>query len=118
MKTILSFLNFGRQHVDMIVRVIAHGMPGRGDLLEPTHVRLFQHAAHTEEMNLAPVLFCDASCLGGITLRWFVEISLLIVPFCHSAARIMAAHLQVERDGNLSGLLAQRRFPCLGAWKR
>ena len=106
-------LSLGRRlglHVHVVVRVIAELVSGRNQSFEPAHVGLFQHAAHAKIVDQSAALFGDAAGLDRISLRVGVEISLFVIPLHHPAFRIVAAHLQIERDRD-QRLVVERRGP-------
>ena len=106
-------LSLGRRlglHVDVIIRVIAEFVSGRNQSFEPRHVGLFQYAAHAKVVNQSSVLFRDPTGLDCVFLRVGVEVPFFKVPLHHPAFRIMAAHLQIERDRD-QRLVVKRRGP-------
>src|SRR6266850_2099193 len=83
-------------------------------LLQPLDIFLLQRPADDEEVDASAALLYSAGRFDGVRLRLRVEVALLIVPVrCFPGWKI-AAHLQVERDGNERFALAlcPERGPC------
>ena len=91
----------GRRDVDVIVGVVADRVAGGGDFLEPVDVLLFQYATDGEAVERHRRGLDAPARLDGVTLGFVVEIALFVVPVRLLPGREVAAHFQVERDGNL-----------------
>src|SRR5262249_42175718 len=94
--------------VDMVVSVIADGVPGQDEVLQPGDAGLFEGAADGEEMEDAAVGPDAAGGLDGVALGGGVEVALFVVPVGLVPGGEVARHLQVEGDGD-EGLTARGR---------
>src|SRR5437868_692059 len=77
-------------------------MSGPNDLLQPIDVVLLEHPADGETMDDAAVRLDAPARLDGVAFRLGVEVALLVVPVRVFPGGEVAAHLQVERDGDAS----------------
>jgi hypothetical protein len=110
----LEVLRPGGLDVDVVVGVVADRVAGTHDLLEPVDVFLLQHPADEEAVqDAAPRLDAPAR-LDGVRLGLGVEVALLVVPVGRLPRREVAAHLQVERDGDQRLAGVGRRVVLLG----
>ena len=94
----LNVLRPRRQHVDVIVGVIADRMTRLGDLLEPGDALLFEDAADGEAVQHAAGRLDALARRDGVLLRLVVEIALFVVPMGVIPLGKVAAHFHVESD--------------------
>src|SRR5262249_23366437 len=76
---------------------------------QPVDTWMFEDLADAEVVQDTATVLDDPARFEGVFLRRVVEIALLEVPLGHAATWVLGAHLQVERNGNVS-LLADRVF--------
>jgi hypothetical protein len=75
-------------------------MAGLNKLLEPVDVLLLKHASNAEEMDQAVACLDATGRLDGITLRFLVEQTLLVIPVRVFPLREIPGHFEVKRDCN------------------
>ena len=78
-----------------------------GDLLKPLDIGLFERPPDGKTVNLPATLGHAAARLHRILLGVFVEISFVVVPLRHFPPGKIAAHFQIERDGDLRGTFGE-----------
>src|SRR5699024_372749 len=104
--------------VDVVVGVVADGVPGRGEVLQPAHVLLLECAAEREEVDQPAAVLRGLRGPDGVLLRVGVEVALAVVPLGHAALRVLRGHLQVERDGDERLALGRERRDAGGRGER
>src|SRR5439155_10431621 len=110
----LDLLVPGRLHVHMVVGVIANWVAGLNDFFQPVDVFLLQHPTDREAVDHSSLGLHPPAGLDGVFLGLGVQVPLLVVPMGLLPTREVAAHLQVERDGDeglaLSGSGTRKRL--------
>ena len=81
-------------------------MAGRDDLAQPVDVLLLEDAPDDEEVERAARLLHAPRGFDGVALGFVVEVSLFVVPVDLILGRVLGAHFQIERDGDL-GFVAE-----------
>src|SRR5205807_9884968 len=79
-ETKLDVVGSRGQNIDMIVGVIADGVPGLDDAAQPVHVFLFEDSADREAMSDAAGGADAPTRFDGVAFRFLVEVALLVVP--------------------------------------
>src|SRR5947209_19121886 len=80
--------------------MVAYGVTGLGDLLEPGNTFLLEGAAEGEAVQHAARRLDAPARLDRVLLRLVVEVALFVVPMSIVPPGEVARHLQVKRDGD------------------
>jgi hypothetical protein len=90
----------------MVVGVVADRVPGVDDAAQPGNALLLEDSADGEEMGHAAMVADAPAGLDRVAFGFLVEIAFLVVPVDGFPGGEVAAHLEIERDGD-QGAVAQ-----------